>query len=422
MDQRPSGTWTITSSKTMSIEIIAIGDEVVNGYTINENGSFIAKQLLEAGFCPSRQMAVGDEQAALKCSLQEALSRAQVVITTGGLGPTCDDHTKQVAADLFQRPLELSPIVKNHQRTSIEEQSIQPKGAILFQNDLGTAWGFALEGNSVLIALPGVPSEMRHMFPQVTAYLKEKFRTLSRPWVKVFHFLDTQELRIDPILRTIETKFPHVHCGIYPALGSVTVRLTVAASTQEEADRAFASPQEMLLQQFHHVEFKSASGKLDEAVHEKLLRKNLTLATAESCTGGALASTFTSYPGASSYFLGSVVAYANPAKEQILSVDKKLLETKGAVSIEVACQMAENARALFGSDIAIGVSGIFGPSGGSLEKPIGTVCAAIAKKQKPTLSWTMHFQGNRLSIREKTIQKILAKLYCELNKDNQEVL
>jgi competence/damage-inducible protein CinA-like protein len=401
----------------MRIEIIAIGDEVVSGYTVNENGSFIAKQLLEAGFCPSQHMAIGDDPTALQEAVQLALKRSDIVITTGGLGPTCDDLTKNTLAKLFHRPLESSSIVKEHLKkifgedlASLEEQSLQPKDATLFQNDLGTAWGFALEDRSLLIALPGVPSEMQGMFPQVKEYLQRKYATKIRPWVRVFHFLRLNELQIDPLLRKIEQDYPQVHCGVYPSLGTVTVRLSVIAHSEKEANALFAKPQEMLLEQFEDMRFESQTGKLDEAVHQMLLHKRLTVACAESCTAGALAASLALYPDSSKYFLGGIVSYANEVKKELLSVDSLVLEKKGAVSIEVASQMAEHARTLFRADIAIGVSGILGPSGGTIEKPVGTVCVSIARKDKPTHAWTMHLQGNRTTIREKTIQAILAEL------------
>jgi nicotinamide-nucleotide amidase len=405
----------------MRIEIIAIGDEVVNGYTVNSNGSFIANELLEAGFSPTLHMAIGDAPIQMKEELKYALARADVVITTGGLGPTCDDHTKQVAAEIFQRPLETSLVVseylKNtfgHDLVSLEDQSLQPKGAELFKNSLGTAWGFALESKSTLIALPGVPSERRAMFLQVKEYLQRKYTNTSRLYSSVFHFLDVYEVQIDPLLRAIEREFPKVHCGIYPAFGEVTVRFMVEASSQEEAFLLFKKPQEKLLEQFGSKRYESASGRLDEAVHNKLLQKNVKVATGESCTAGALAASLTAYPDSSKYFLGGVVSYANEVKKKLLAVDSRSLEEKGAVSIEVATQMAENALSLFMSDIAISVSGILGPSGGTAEKPVGTVCAALAIKGQPTYAWTMHLQGNRASIREKAIQQILAVLYFKV--------
>ena len=373
----------------MKIELIAIGDEVLYGYTVNTNGSFIAKELLELGFCPTSHMTIGDDPSQMQEALELALKRSDIVITTGGLGPTCDDHTKEVVSNIF---------------TSQE--------ATLFNNNLGSAWGFAVEkGASLLIALPGVPLEMKAMFSQVKEYLKQKFTNRSMPWSCVFHFLDTKELEIDPLLRDIEKKYPTVCCGIYPALGQVSVRFTTQASSQEEASALFQKPQELLLAQFGKKRFESDSGRLDEAVHDKLLLTNETIATAESCTAGALAASLTAYPDSSKYFLGGIVSYANEVKKELLHVGPKVLEEKGAVSIEVVTQMAENARSLFRSDIAIGVSGILGPSGGTPEKPVGTVCAAIARKTKPTFAWIMHLHGNRATLREQTIQQILAKLY-----------
>ncbi len=401
----------------MNITLLAVGDEVLYGYTTNSNASFIAQNLLERGFLPTTHTVVGDNAGDLQQALVGALTRGHLVIMTGGLGPTLDDRTRNIVSSLF-----LVPLVKQESlraqvekiscnQASVEDQLIQPQGALFLQNTIGTASGFILEDQkrfpgALLIAVPGIPTEMKMMFvDQVLPFIMQRYGAENRLLVKTLHFVGLIESQLDPILRTIEQLFPRVVSGIYPSFATVTVQLRgYNASELELAARPF-------LETFSDNIYQSGSGTLAEALHLELIKHGVTLATAESCTGGGLAAAFVANPDASQYFKGSVVAYCNSVKEKQLSVDPKILAQYGAVSEEVTAQMALGVCQALGSSLGISVSGILGPAGGTVEKPVGTVSASIAYKGKVALSWTMHFKGSRHHISQKTVHHILAKVY-----------
>lgn len=410
----------------MEIEIVTIGDEVLQGYTLNTNASFIASQLVEHGFLPTRHFTIGDEPLFLKKNLLEMIKRGAIVIATGGLGPTCDDWTRKVVSEIFEVPLEpradLTVRLKKlfGDVSTLPDQILQPKGAFLFENDLGTASGFVIRDEkrfpgALFISMPGVPSEMKQMLlQQVLPYLKKHLVSISRTWTKVFHYFSLVEADIDPTLRHIQSLYPHVQCSIYPAFSTVTVHLTTVAGVESEAEALLLPAEELLHEQFGAFQYQSESGRLDEAVHRLLIEKKVTVATAESCTGGALAATFVSKSDASLYFQGSVVAYSNAIKTKILEVNESLLETYGAVSEQVTEKMAKQVRQLILADCGIAISGIFGPKGGTVQKPVGTVCVSISLQDRPVHSWTMHLQGNRQVISEKAIQRTLVELFLLL--------
>ena len=397
------------------IELVAIGDEVLHGYTVNANASFIAKTLLEHGFVSVRHTVVGDDEKAVSQVLQEALARSSIVITTGGLGPTCDDWTRKIVADLFRvalvepeglREKLISRFGKNF--PTLEDQVLQVKGAHLFENRLGTASGFTLNN---VICLPGVPQEMKAMLvEEVIPYLKATLPLVKRLFVEPIHFHTLKEPEVDAVLRLMQQKVPEVTYGIYPGYSTLTVHLCAYAANEEEKKRLFQPAKKLLLEQFGAFVYISNQGKLTEAVHTRLLEKGLTLSLAESCTGGALSASFVQYPDASQYLQGSIVSYSNKSKQELLGVDPELFKTVGAVSTEVTEMMALAAKKKFSTDIAIAVSGILGPGGATATKPVGTVSATIVCANQQVHSWTMHFVGNRSSILEQTIQAIHAHL------------
>lgn len=393
------------------IELIAIGDEVLYGYTVNHNASFLAQALLEKGYACTQHRVVGDDPEKLKKVLEDALKRNACVITTGGLGPTCDDWTRKVVCELYGISLHepeglreklIAFFGKNF--SSIEDQVLVPEGAYLFENRLGTASGFSLtQDGATLIALPGVPQEMKAMFAaEVLPYLESIVKLPKKRHFEVVHLFHLKESDVDGTLREIEKKYPNVLCGIYPGYSTVTVHFSAEGQTQE---LGFAK--EYLISK--HGQYV-CSKPLAEEVHSLLIEKKITLATAESCTGGSLAASFVARPDASAYYQGSVVAYSNQMKEQLLQVDPIVLAHFGAVSKEVTLQMAEHVRTLMNTDCGIAVSGVFGPSAGTSHKPVGTVCMTIVLKNRPPKSQTFHFVGNRSSINERTIQAIKVEL------------
>lgn len=416
----------------MDIELIAIGDELIYGYTVNKNASFIAQRLLQAGFETVNHVVVPDKKDLVKETLKEALLRKSCIICTGGLGPTCDDFTREVISELFEVPIEYDPelykelVLRFGECPSLADQARVPKGAMRFTNLLGTASGLCIEDakkfpEALLIALPGVPQEMQEMLqksviPLLVSRYGKKNGKQKRLFIQPLHFMKLCEVELDPLLRQIQHTHPHITVGIYPAQGTLSVHLKAYAESEEEFQRVIQEPYTLLTTTFKDYFYESASGTLIEAVHALLLKSGLTLACAESCTGGALAARFISQSGASQYMRGAIVAYANLIKEELLDVLPTTLTEHGAVSQEVTEQMARNVAEKCDADLGIAVSGIFGPQGGTKEKPVGTVCATIFLKGKIMYSETLHLQGSREMICEKTIQKILAELFFILRK------
>lgn len=354
----------------MSIEIVAIGDEILNGITVNTNAAYLGKALALKGYRVLRHIVLPDVADLLQKGLKEALSRANLVIATGGLGPTCDDLTNESAAKLF---------------------TSSPR---FLENRVGTAKGVVFsEKGKTLVLLPGVPQEMRPMFeeqllPILSDYIKPEKHLLS----EILHFGALGENKVDPLLRKLKERHPEMDFGIYPGYGLLGVRLT---STDAQTLQACKTELEKT---FADSLYEDPEGKIEHAVHQLFLKKGLKLALAESCTGGLLAAKITSIPGASQYFIGSVVAYSNEMKEELLGVKKGTLEQFGAVSRECVLEMAEGILKMAQTDFAIAVSGIAGPEGGTREKPVGTVWLSIAQKNGANEALPLQLKGSRETI------------------------
>jgi len=395
----------------MQIELIGIGNEVLRGFTINSNGAFMAQELLREGFCPSRHTVLPDDPKQLKRGLDEALLRADVVITTGGLGPTRDDITRTAAAELFGSDFYhdetiAKDIIRRYggDHPSIEDQATVPTKATPLLNTVGTAPGLIFtDSRGTLILLPGVPAEMEALFlDQVIPYLKKHYSP-ERLSVKEIHLFGLPEVAIEPTLREINDAYPDVEMGIYPSYGVVTVRLVCKDATRLE------KPYQRLCQEFASHRFTSKT--LEEAIHTLFIEKGITLSVAESCTGGSVAARLTQLSGASNYFLGSVVAYANDVKVQVLGVSQKTLNEHGAVSEEVVSQMALGSLDITKSDYALAVSGIAGPTGA----PVGKVWCAVAKKGEKPHAWEILARGNRSVIITRSVNALLGELYRIVN-------
>jgi nicotinamide-nucleotide amidase len=410
------------------IELISVGDEVLYGHTINSNAGFISKKLVEAGCLPRRHTVVGDDEKMLKNTLQDALKRKACVIITGGLGPTLDDKTRAVIADLFQKPLVLNSellqkLQKRFQNLSsladqaLVDQATLPEGVEIIENEIGTASGFFIQDEALfpeafLIALPGVPVEMKQMFERALIYVQKQGRQ-KRLFCKTLHFALVSETEFDPILRTIQQEFPEIQCGIYPEQASVSIHLKAHADDEKSFLQRIEKPLRSF-DRFSSHRFESSSGTIEEALHNLLIEKKISLSLAESCTGGTISSHIVFNPNASSYFYGSIVAYSNNSKTKLLDVPKSLIQEKGAVSEEVALCMANGARKAFGTRCSLAVTGIAGPTGGTLQKPVGTICFAISYADTPAFAWTMQRQGPRRFIIEKATQMAFAQLYLFL--------
>ncbi len=407
----------------MTIEIIAIGGELLCGYTTNTNVVFMGRKLLEEGFAVSRQEVVPDEFDILTQTFKESLSRSSIVIVTGGLGPTLDDITKDVAAKLFDSDFKVdSQIAKDlksrygNDFASIEHQSTVPSKAIILKNKVGTAPGFIFEnGKSVLILIPGPPEEMRSMMiHDVIPYIKKHCPNFEKTYVKSLHFFGLPEISIDPTLRNLKTKYPLIEFGIYPGAGKVSVVMKCINQKESDANDQLNACLTILVKTFKDNVFLSEFETIEEAICHLFIKKKLTLSIAESCTGGFVSSKLVSVAGSSKYFLGGFTCYSDFFKEKFLSVPKTVLEQFGAVSSPCVKEMALNLLEMTASDYSLTISGIAGPSGGSLEKPVGTIFGAIGFKGNiKTFYFTA--RGNRSQIIEWTANIMLFELYKVLS-------
>lgn len=405
----------MTVEKSYKAEIVSIGSELLEGRTLNTNGTFLCKKLTEMGFSVVRETTLPDDSDLLKEGLSESLSCSHLVIATGGLGPTLDDISRKVAADLFDSPFKYDEKVAEALKArygeaalpTLQDQATLPSKAMILPNTIGTAQGLIFnDGLRTLILLPGVPLEMQKMFEEeVEPFLKKNFRSLQKQIIEKIYFANMFEGELDPDLRSLQELESELSFGIYPSYGLLS--LVIKSYDQKTTEMAA----NFLKKKFAKHLFLAPHGRIEEAVHELLSSLNLSLSIAESCTGGALSARLTSLPGASKYFLGSLVAYSNQLKNSFLNIPMSLIEEKGAVSSEVAEKMAEEILQMSGSDISLSVTGIAGPDGGTSDKPVGTVFFAVKEKGKLAHVRKMQAFGCRETIIEMSVNAVLASLY-----------
>lgn len=371
----------------MKCELVFVGTELLLGDILNTNAQYLSKKLAALGFDVLFQCVVGDNPERLKEVLKEGLERSDIIITTGGLGPTKDDLTKEVCASMFSLPLEMheeslkrvhdyfkaknAPMPKSN-----EKQALMPRGAVVFKNDNGTAPGCAIEKDGKhIIILPGPPHEMHMMFENGALPYLEKYST----HVIVSHSVRTfgigESLMAEKAGELLDMQNPTV--APYAKSGEALLRVTAKAKTKDEAEKLIAPVIEEIKNRLGSLVYGIDRASTEEAVVALLKEKKLTLATAESCTGGLIAKRITDIPGASDVFGCGIVSYSNEVKKNILGVENELLEKYGAVSEAVAASMALGAKKASGADIAVSVTGIAGPSSDNTNKPVGLVYIAV---------------------------------------------
>jgi nicotinamide-nucleotide amidase len=394
----------------MRITLISIGSELLKGQIVNTNVCFLSRHLAQEGYTPQQHLTVSDEKDSLKKSLQAALNDADLVLTTGGLGPTLDDVTRHVVADLlqcgFRKDLAVERDLKQrypHNYFAVEDQAVVPEKAHLFPNRVGSAPGLLFsEKGKWLIMLPGVPQEMTSLFlEQVLPWLRQTFPRQKKEQ-KLLHFCLLYESLIDPTVRELSAAYPTVEVGIYPHYGSVSISLL---GTNEVAPF-----EQALLSRFGTYSYESPSGSIAEALIECCRRQNKKIAFAESCTGGHLAAAITAVPGASDVFLGSLVTYSNALKTSLLHVPEETLRRQGAVSSETVQAMLDGLFACTDADYGIAVSGIAGPLGGTPEKPVGTLFAALGERKKSQVG-KFQLPGDRSKVIALSTHYLLAALF-----------
>lgn len=389
----------------MNIEIISTGEEILTGSVVDTNSAYMAQIFEENGYNIIRHTTTGDDFDSLVDLFRESGKRSDVTIVTGGLGPTTDDRSAEAAAEAAGCKLKQNDdavkSVENYFNQSgrmvsdsNKKQTILPEIADCIQNTSGTAPGFALTiGKSRFFFLPGVPGEMMDMFQnqiisEVAALAGGNNQTSLK---KSFFLFGLSEAVVNERLKPIGDKFPGVMTGFRADAPVIEIKLKFKPKNEieeadplENAETVFNQAVQWVEQQVDHYIFSDSTGKIEVVVGELLSKHHKTLSVAESCTGGLIGHTLTGVPGSSDYFLTSCVTYANKAKIDILGVNPETLEKYGAVSKEVVREMAEGVRKISGADYAVATSGIAGPDGGSLEKPVGTVFIGIASEKETT--------------------------------------
>ncbi len=393
----------------MIAEILSVGTELLMGQIANTDAQYLSRRLAELGVSLYRQTTVGDNPARVKEALREALGRADVVVTTGGLGPTEDDLTKEMVAEVFGLEMELHrpsleaieaymnrlghPMTENNRK-----QALFPVGALVLENAVGTAPGCVVEaGGKAVAVLPGPPHELKDMFEKRLApwLARRSGAHIESKFLRVFGI---GESRLETMLKDLfHTDNPTL--ALYCAPGEVQARITALAKDSETA-LAMIAPLEAEIRRRlgEHVYGEGADNSIEKTAFALLKARGETVTFAESCTGGLLAARLVSVPGASEVFLESHVTYADAVKARVLGVARGVLEAYTAVSVPVARQMAEGALRISGADWAVATTGYAGPDGGADGTPAGTVFVAVAGARGTSVR-EFHFRGQREYVR-----------------------
>lgn len=377
----------------MVAEILCVGTELLIGDVVNTNAAFLSKRLADIGIAVSRHIAIGDDSELLCRALEDSLGRVDIVVMSGGLGPTKDDLTKETVAKYFGRQMRLHEeslltireyFCKTGRKMTAnnEKQAMMPEGAVVFPNRYGTAPALAIEeGKKTVIMLPGPPVELRPLFnEEVFPYLEKKCN-----WAIVsqnVHFFGIGESALAEKLDKMLTESENPSVAPYCQEGEVRLCVTARGESKGKAQQLCAQCVKQILDsEVGCFAYGVDTGTIENALVIKLREKGMTLSVAESCTGGLIAKRITDISGCSDVFLGGYVTYNNEIKQRLVNVNKNTLDTYSAVSAQVAMEMAKGARELTGSDIAVSATGIAGPSGGTETTPVGTVYLGISTKR-----------------------------------------
>ena len=398
--------------KFVRAEIITIGDEILYGHIVDTNSQWISNELDSIGVKTVRKSTISDQEQDILTSLSEAANRADIILITGGLGPTNDDLTKPTLTKYFNSQLQLNEQALQDIRWIFEkvgreltetnrQQAFLPANCEIVRNRVGTAPGmWFLENGKVYVSMPGVPHEMKTMMTEgVLPKIQQVFNTPTI-YHKMVKTIGIGESWLADKIKPWEEKLPsHVKLAYLPGLGEVKLRLTAIGNSLQDLQKDVS---EQLLRLHQYVDgytYGYDQDTLPIVVGKLLIEQGLTLSTAESCTGGKVAHEITSIPGSSQYFIGSVVAYDNRLKEELLQVDPHTLATQGAVSEQTVREMAIGVKNRLGSDIGIATSGIAGPSGGTEDKPVGTIWIACSDPEKTTTKLLSLYKDRITNIR-----------------------
>lgn len=408
----------------MKCEIVAVGTELLLGNIVNSNARYLSEKLAELGIDVHYHITVGDNLDRLKQVIADSLDRADLIVTTGGLGPTDDDLTKDGVADALG--LQLVPHEESLNRIISyftaanrpmaecnRRQGYIPEGAIALENNNGTAPGVIVEkGEKVVIMLPGPPREMIPMFEyKVIPYLRTKSESIIKS--RTLRVVGVGESSIQELLQEIFDSQTNPTVAPYAKDGEVHLRLTAKCSNESEADALIYELEKKITSILKDNIYGYDEESLEYVIYKLLSDRKLTVATAESCTGGMVSSRLTNVSGVSSVFMNSIVTYSNEAKMKFLDVKEDTLRQFGAVSAETAKEMADGIRKVSGTDIGISVTGIAGPGGGTAEKPVGLFYIGVAIGDKLE-AHKFCFPGSRERVRSIATNRALDILRREL--------
>ena len=412
----------------MKAEIVSVGSEILRGKIVDTNANFIAQKLAELSIDLSYISAVGDNQKMLLSLLKKALSRSDLIITTGGLGPTEDDITYPVIAKTLHLKLIKSPEAEKNLKRILHsikiklspsnlKQAYLPEGAKVIINKYGTAPAMILEkDNKIISSFPGVPYEMKKLIEEnLLPYLKEKFPPSVIKKSKTLKITGLGESSVNELIRNYINEQTNFSFGIYANPEDIQIQITTQAPTEKEVDQLLQFSSNQLTKILGSYVYGNDQQSLEEVVGNLLKEKNIKVAVAESCTGGMLGEIITNIPGSSEYFQGGVISYNAKIKEELLKVPQEIIKKYGEVSAQVARLMAEGVRKCCYSDIGISITGISGPGGATEKKQVGLVYMALANGKKILVQKHQLF-GNRQQIRLRASRRALNLLRMYLIK------
>ncbi|MEO9170177.1 MAG: competence/damage-inducible protein A [Candidatus Baltobacteraceae bacterium] len=407
-----------------SVELIAVGTELLLGQLVDTNTAYVAAQFAENGIDVYATHGIGDNRTRIASAIGAALERADGVVTTGGLGPTVDDVTKEAVCDLFGVDTELHQpsydamaaffaSIGRTMRENNRKQAEVPRGSVVLPNRTGTAAGFvAFRSDGKFVAcMPGVPAEMRPMLAEeLIPFLRERLRLEGTIVTLVMHTIDLAESEIDYRIDDLFRRSENPKIAVLAHEGLCDVKVMAKANTVEECNALIAPLAEQIRERLSGHIFGEGSDRIEGAIHRLLQRRGATISVAESCTGGRVAAALTGIAGASKSFAGAIVAYDNAVKVKELGVSEATLRQFGAVSEETAREMAGGVRRRLGTDYAVATTGIAGPGGGSEDKPVGLVWLTIEGRGE-TVAHKAVYPGNRETVQRRATMTALGLLW-----------
>ncbi|HPT86659.1 MAG TPA: competence/damage-inducible protein A [Bacillota bacterium] len=409
----------------MNAEIICIGTELLLGHTVDTNSAYLARELAELGINLFHKSTVGDNLNRIVSLLRQAWNRSDVLILSGGLGPTQDDLTREAVAELLGEPLEFreeawEEILSYFRKTgrslpeSNRRQAMFPASARMLSNRLGTAPGLFVECNGkYLFAFPGVPRELIGLWEEHgRPFLKRLLSETGHPVLtsKMIRMIGIGESAMEERVMDLIQNQTNPTIAPYVGKGDVLLRITARGNSEAENHRRIDEMYHRVQERLGEYIYGTDEETLEEVIGRQLTAKGWTLATAESCTGGLIGHRLTLVPGSSAYYLGGVVSYSNRLKTDLLQVPESILQEYGAVSEETARAMAEGVRLITGADVGIGVTGIAGPDGGTEMKPVGLVYYSVALSDKTVVEHRI-FPYDRSGNKEAAAQAVLTLLW-----------